>query len=147
MARLLAIAVRPPGIETMQLLVSAKMTPESGLHGDKRSRSGRRQVTVMTQSDWQRACEEVGVELAWTTRRANLLIDELILYESTGALIQIGSILLEVTGESDPCAKMEASCSGLFRALKPYWRGGVTCKVIKGGNFRCGDSVILKPKI
>lgn len=145
MARLLAIAVRPRGEEAMRLPESAEITPVTGLQGDKRSRPGRRQVTLMSQSDWLKVCEELGRELAWTTRRANLLVDHLALYETTGAVIQIGDVLLEITGETDPCDKMEASCGGLFQALKPEWRGGVTCKVIRGGNFRCGDKITLKP--
>lgn len=147
MAKLLGIAVRPPGREAMQLLASGTVSPEAGLQGDKRSRPGRRQLTLMNLSDWHKACAEVNVELAWTTRRANLLVDDLDLCESTGATIQIGGILLEVTGETAPCEKMEASCDGLFQALKPGWRGGVTCKVIKGGNFSCDDDVVLKRKV
>jgi len=145
-ARLLGIAIRPEGTEAMQLLECGEITPEAGLAGDKRSRPGRRQVTLMSRADWLQACAELGVELEWTTRRANLLVDELPLYLSTGAFIHIGDVLLEITGETDPCARMEASHSGLFQALLPQWRGGVTCKVIRGGNFRCGDSVVLKPK-
>lgn len=146
MARLLGIAVRPQETETMCLLECGEITPESGLAGDKRSRPGRRQVTLMSLVDWQQACAELGMELEWTTRRANLLVDDLPLYASTGAVIQIGDVRLEVSGETDPCAKMESRCKGLFQALKPQWRGGVTCKVIQGGNFCVGDSVVLEPK-
>lgn len=147
MARLLGIAVRPEGVETMQLLEYGEITTEAGLAGDKRSRPGRRQVTLMSHSDWLQACAELGAELDWSTRRANLLVDELPLYQSTGSFIQIGDVLLEITGETDPCTKMEASYKGLYQALLPQWRGGVTCKVIQGGNFHCGDNVVLKPKI
>ena len=35
---------------------------------------------------------------------------------------------LEVTGETDPCERMEEIQPGLFQALAPGWRGGVTCR-------------------
>ena len=144
MASLLGIAIRLADSRKMQELTTGSISVESGLEGDKRSRPGRRQVTLMSLSDWQLACEEVGVSLHWTTRRANLLVDELPLCETTGKLLQLGDVVLEITGETDPCAKMETACPGLYQALKPRWRGGVTCRVISGGNFRCGDSVLVK---
>lgn len=144
-ATLLEIAVRPVGSREMRLVSSAAVQVDSGLAGDKRSRPGRRQLTLMSRAVWQQVCAELGTELAWTTRRANLLVDDLPLYRSTGARIRIGEVELEITGETDPCAKMEAAHSGLFEALKPDWRGGVTCRVLRGGMLSTGQHVKLLP--
>jgi MOSC domain-containing protein YiiM len=48
-----------------------------------------------------------------------------------------------VTGETDPCRRMEALHTGLFAALAKEWRGGVTCRVVKGGLLTVGETVVL----
>ena len=47
MARLMGIAVRPPGERAMQEVAQAQITPAEGLIGDKRSRPGRRQACIV----------------------------------------------------------------------------------------------------
>ena len=83
------------------------------------------------------------MELPWQTRRANLLVDALPLHRSTGVRIVLGEAVLEVTGETDPCERMEEAQPGLFQALAPDWRGGVTCKVLANGVIRVGMDVEL----
>jgi MOSC domain-containing protein YiiM len=62
-----------------------------------------------------------------------------------GKVIQIGDDLqLIITGETDPCKKMEQAYSGLEQALTPNWRGGVTCKVIASGLIQQDDIVTIK---
>jgi len=53
----------------------------------------------------------------------------------------IGSLVLEVTQETQPCQVMEAAHRGLRAALTPDWRGGVCCRVIQSGTIRVGDRV------
>lgn len=122
------------------------LSTTAGLLGDWRGKPGSRQLTLMNLSDWQTACGELGIELPWHSRRANLLVDELPLYQQAGATIQLGDALLEITGETDPCERMEALQPGLFDALKPHWRGGVTCRVIRGGAIHTGMAVTLHTK-
>jgi MOSC domain-containing protein YiiM len=142
-ARLIGIAVRPPGTREMRELPQAAIDEETGLVGDKRSRPGRRQVTLMSQAAWQQVCAELGETLPWTVRRANLLVDQLPLFRTTGGRIRIGEVELEITGETDPCNKMETARTGLFEALRPGWRGGVTCRVLRGGELVVGEDVEL----
>jgi len=71
------------------------------------------------------------------------LIEGIDLVESKGKTLHIAGIILEITGETKPCERMEEQHVGLLEALKPEWRGGVTCKVIKGGRLRIGDPVSL----
>jgi MOSC domain-containing protein YiiM len=111
-----------------------------GLKGDVRGKKLGRQVTVLFREGWQRACSELGVELPWTTRRANLFIAG-VPVPREGARIVIGALVLEVTQETRPCQVMEAAERGLRRALTPEWRGGVCCSVIAGGTIRVGDKV------
>lgn len=127
----------------MQLVPLAELSIEHGVIGDCRGKPGPRQVTLLSAAAWRAACEELGVELPWTERRANLLVDDLPLLQSTGAHISIGTTLLEITGETDPCQRMEAAQTGLFAALSINWRGGVCCRVLRGGKLFTGVDVQL----
>lgn len=140
---LTGIAVRPGSGIPMQTLDNVEIAESSGLVGDHRRRRGKRQVTVLTREGWEAACRDVNAALPWTTRRANLLVAGLDLAEKVGARLQSGEVVLEITGETDPCDNMEAAHPGLMAALDPGWRGGVTCRVIRGGTVAVGDEVAL----
>ena len=103
-----------------------------------------RQVTIIADSPWQAACAEVGKDLPWTTRRANLLVRGVELQNTAGVKLRIGEVLLEITGELAPCQLMETACAGLRAALTPQWRGGVSCRVVAGGPLKIGDPVTLE---
>jgi MOSC domain-containing protein YiiM len=114
----------------------------TGLAGDARGRKPGRQVTVLFREGWDAACRELGAALPWTTRRANLLVEGMAV-PAVGERIGIGNVVLEVTGETDPCRVMEAAHRGLRRALTPDWRGGVCCRVYRQGRIAVGDAVVL----
>ncbi len=143
MARLLGIAYKPKRRAAVITCERAQITEEAGLLPDHRGKPGKRQITVMSLTAWQAACDELGVALPWYERRANLLVDELPLYQSTGRQIRIGEVLLEITGETDPCARMDEVQPGLFAALQPHWRGGVNCRVLHGGIITTDTAVEL----
>jgi len=146
MGRLIGIARhdRPRG--PMQTLDHANVTIEQGVDGDFRGSlkpgRNRRQVTLMAAEGWQDALRELDVQVSWEQRRVNLLVEGLVLDESVGARICFDSgLVLEVTGECDPCSRMEEVAPGLKAVLLPHWRGGVTSKVIESGPVRVGDNV------
>ena len=139
---------RPRGpIETID---SVMVTVEAGLAGDYRGAvkpggKGRRQVTVMAREDWNAALVELGREdLAWSVRRANLLSEGIDLPQRPGARLVIGDVVLEVTGETDPCSRMEEIAPGLRAVLTPDWRGGVLTRVIAGGQITVGDLIRIE---
>lgn len=143
MATLFGIAIKPQRQQPMYLLPAAELSTTLGIVGDSRGMPGPRQVTLLSQTAWRAACHEVQVDLPWTVRRANLLVDDLPLFQSTGSRILIGDTILEITGETDPCSRMEAQQPGLYQALKPDWRGGVCCRVLQGGRLTLGVEVML----
>ena len=149
MAILLGIARhdRPRG--TMEALDHADVTVEQGLQGDFRGSlkpgRNRRQVTVMAAEGWRDALRELDAAIPWEQRRANLLVEGLALERSEGARILFDSgLVLEVTGECDPCSRMEEVAPGLKAVLLPHWRGGVTTRVLEGGPIRVGDNVRIE---
>jgi MOSC domain-containing protein YiiM len=137
-----------PGAE-MEVIESAYLSLDLGVTGDARGivRNGKnkRQVSLMELKDWQAATAEIGAEVAWQRRRANLLVDGLDLPQRAGAIIRIGDTArIETTMECDPCIRMEQVASGLMEALRPDWRGGVLGRVLSEGEIRVGDPIIIE---
>lgn len=105
----------------------------------------KRQVTVISLDQWNDAMKELDADLPWHIRRANLCVSS----HNFGpddmgkTLIINGHAALEITGETGPCKRMEEILPGLQAALTPSWRGGVTCRVLKGGAIRSGENVVL----
>jgi MOSC domain-containing protein YiiM len=142
--KLSGICVRPAEGAPVKEVTAATIQVKGGLEEDYRRSGGARAVTVLAREDWEAACREAGADLPWTTRRANLLVEGVPLRESKGQHLRIGPVLLEITGETQPCNIMEAAHSGLREALEPAWRGGVTCRVLEPGRIRPGDPVTLE---
>jgi MOSC domain-containing protein YiiM len=147
--KVIGLARRAVSRAPMEVLQSCLITPEIGVMGDcKGQRFPLRQVTILAREDWDAALADVAVEqgvavgnLPWTARRANVLVEGVGLPRGEGSMIALGSVLLEVTEETTPCAQMEQALRGLRRALATNWRGGVTCKVLTGGSVQIGDRV------
>jgi MOSC domain-containing protein YiiM len=147
--RLLGIARHPRPRGPMETVEQVEVSVGEGVHGDFRGSlkpgHNKRQVTVMAVEAWQQALAEVKQPVAWEQRRVNLLVEGLALEDITGARICFASgLTLEVTGECDPCSRMEEVAAGLKGALLPHWRGGVTTRVIEGGRLTVGDRVRIE---
>ena len=131
----------------MEAVSEAPVTREHGVAADSRGRarpgrSTRRQVSILRVEDWKAIEAELGTGLVWTTRRANLLVGGLRLPRRAGDYLDIGSdVRLEISGECDPCRRMDEQHQGLMAALLPDWRGGVLARVVRGGDIAIGDEV------
>lgn len=143
MGRLVGIARRDAKRAQMQTLQQAEISHASGVARDFRGKPGDRQVTVISADAWRKVCAELGNNIPWTTRRANLLVEGIELPKAIGSEIRIGAVRLQVTGETDPCSRMEEQFEGLKAALQPDWRGGVCCRVLQEGPVTIGDTVTL----
>jgi len=143
MGKLAGIARRDAKRAPMQTLEEADITTASGVAGDFRGKPGKRQVTVISSRAWQAACRDLGRDLPWTTRRSNLLVDDMDLPQRVGDILTIGDVRLQVTMEVDPCSRMDEQHDGLRAALAPDWRGGVACTVLADGHVAIGDEVVL----
>ena len=133
----------------METLDRVEVTAAEGIHGDFRGslKPGRnkRQVTVMTVEGWDDAQRDLRAPVSWEQRRVNLLVDGLVLEQTAEARIIFESgVVLEITGECDPCSRVEEVAPGLKAALLPHWRGGVTTRVLEGGLIRVGDNVRIE---
>lgn len=143
--RLVGIARRPARYAPMEELDAGLITTERGLEGDhKGPKFPKRQITIMSVEAWLSALSELGgdaLDLPWTTRRANLLVEGVRLPRARGGVIRIGAARFGVWYPTQPCARMEKAYPGLLKALHPEWRGGVACAVDRGGAVRLGEEV------
>lgn len=147
MSTLLDILVRDASRAPMQHRDEVEVSPQAGLEGDYRGTRESRQVTVVVQEAWEAALKDLGKDVPWSARRANLLVDDLNLDNTSGQTLHIGDVILRITGETTPCPRMEEACAGLQNALAPEWRGGVSCTVVEGGKIKVGDSVRLEAPV
>lgn len=145
--KLLAIAMKEVKRAPMILKDSANVTTEKGVEGDHRGKPGDRQVTVISKDSWDEACRDFPKSIPWIARRANLLVEGIVLANSKGQFLKIGDLVLEITGETKPCDRMDEYYQGLQEVLKPEWRGGVTCRVVNSGNIKIDDTVTIYKEI
>lgn len=104
--------------------------------------SPKRGITLLDLSAWRETCREIGEDLPWTTRRANVLVEGADLQSLIGKTVRLGGVEIAVGGETDPCSRMREFHPDLEERLKPQCRGGVYGRVVRGGVFRVGDSLV-----
>lgn len=119
---------------------SARVAAGRGLVGD-RPRAAHRAVTLVSLEQWRETLGELGAELPPEARRANVTVSGVDLPSSIGQRLRLGSVVLEIVGETVPCSNMDHAYQGLRRALTPGLRGGVHGRVVSEGEIRVGDPV------
>ena len=143
MPSLIGIAKAPKLLESMQELQAAQITIENGLQGDARGKKKKRQISILFEEDWKDACNDLGTDLSWLIRRANLFIDNMRSPRKPGTIIKIGDVKLEVCQETEPCDLMDKQHHGLQAKLLAEWRGGVCCSVRSSGHIKVGDLIAV----
>lgn len=111
-----------------------------GLLGNA-DRGGRRQVTLISRERWNTVMATLGVPVAPSTRRANLMVSGVDLEKSRGRVLRVGATRLRINGETRPCWQMEEAQPGLQAALDKRWGGGAFAEVLDAGEIHVGDSV------
>jgi MOSC domain-containing protein YiiM len=149
MGRIAGIARHQFPKAPMEIIEHARVTLDGGIAGDFRGamkgKPYKRQVSLIEAGDWAAAMAEVGHNIGWEQRRANLLVEGLDLPQRAGVRLRIGAdVVLETAVETDPCERMEALAEGLRAALTPDWRGGVCAMVIAGGEIAVGDEIRIE---
>jgi len=153
--RLVGVAGREKRLAPMVERTRGRITCEAGREGDQKGVKFRlREITVLALEQWQEALAELSaqsedgdVQLPWTVRRANLLIEGIALPRARGGIVRIGPVKLEATYPTQPCRRMDKAYPRLLKALHPDWHGGITTRVMEPGEVRIGDDieVLLRP--
>jgi MOSC domain-containing protein YiiM len=124
-----------------------KVTKAEGVMLGLPRRASSRQITVLCEEQWQQACKALNIVLPWTARRANLLICGIqFSAQHIGKVIHIGQLQLLITGETEPCFKMDLVHPGLYDALNNF-KAGVTCKVLNDAEIQIGDSIHITEQL
>jgi MOSC domain-containing protein YiiM len=138
----MSLAVRTARRGPMSEVREARVEPEGGLAGDLAARPDRG-ITLLSREQWDEVTRELGADLPWHTRRANVLMTGLRPAELLGKRIRIGGVEIQIEGETKPCDLMEAQHPGLLEALKPGCRGGVFGRILSSGTIAVGDAITL----
>ena len=102
---------------------------------------GRRQVTLIQAEHLPVIAALAGLEAVTPQQlRRNLVVSGLPLLALKGRRFRVGEVVLEGTGECQPCSRMEETLGpGGYNAVRGH--GGITARVIVGGWVRVGDSL------
>lgn len=116
---------------------------DTGIVGNA-DQGGKRQITIIEEENWHKMMYELNSTLPPSTRRANIMIDGLSLYETKGLILHLGEVQILIEGETRPCQRMDQAIPGLRACMEPDWRGGVYGRILNNGVIRIGAPVKLE---
>lgn len=139
------IGLRPARDVPMQAVDAVEAETGGGLLGDRYAGgSGKRGVTLIQAEHLPVIAALSGhAEVAPATLRRNLLVAGIPLVALKGRRFRVGGVLLEGTGDCDPCSRMEAALGpGGYNAMRGM--GGLCARILEGGVLRVGDAVVAE---
>ncbi|WP_373061502.1 MOSC domain-containing protein [Gemmatimonas sp.] len=128
----------------MDPVASARLQAQRGLVGNA-NQGGRRQITLLEAERWAEHLSAVSRDgdpaMGPERRRANVLVRGFPLVNSRGRVLRIGSVRVQIAGETKPCHQMDEVCDGLQAAMRPDWGGGAFAIVLDDGEIAIGDTI------
>jgi MOSC domain-containing protein YiiM len=137
------IGIRPASGECMQEPTVAQLDENSGLKGDRYcGKSGKRHVTLIQFEHLATISSLLHIEAVNPAQlRRNLAVSAINLLALKNKQFSIGNTRLEYTGLCHPCSQMEKTFgTGGYNAVRGH--GGITARVIVGGEIHVGDAVV-----
>lgn len=140
------IGIRPRRKAPLQALNQVEAITLKGLAGDHYSGSAasKRQVTLIQKEHLDLVASVMQLpDLSPGTIRRNIVIEGINLHAFKDRRFWVGNVLLEYTGECHPCSRMEELLGpGGYNAMRSH--GGITARIIQGGNINLGDAVRIE---
>ena len=137
------IGLRPARAQAMREVTEAEAVTGQGLVGDRYAGgSGNRGITLIQAEHLPVIAALSGhASVLPSLLRRNVVVSGLPLIALKERRFRIGDVVLEGTGECDPCSNMEKALGpGGFNAMRSH--GGLCARIIEGGVFRLGDEVV-----
>ncbi len=116
----------------MRNVAEAVAVPEKGLMGDVSFGRSRRQLLLVDQADLDRYDLRPG-DVRENITLAGVPLSGL----GRGTRLQLGSVVVEITGECTPCEMLDGLRPGLREEIRG--RRGMLGRVVEGGTLREGD--------
>ena len=138
MPRIERLWIKPAAGAPMEPAEELTIVAGEGVVGNKLQR---RHVTMIAAERWAEAMRELDADIDPGARRANVLISDIDLNESTGRTVRIGDVELSIQGHTKPCGQMDDALPGLKDAMVDRWGGGAWANAVTGGTIRVGDDV------
>jgi MOSC domain-containing protein YiiM len=137
------IGLRPGRRQPLLPVEYAELDPHDGLIGDHYRSGGSRtrQVTLIQAEHLIAIAAYLRVgPLEPGLLRRNVVVSGINLLALKDQMFHLGSALLLTTGACHPCSRMEESLGpGGYTAVRGH--GGITARVLVGGQFHLGDPV------
>ena len=138
------LGVRPARLAPMVTPGAIAVTPGEGVIGDHYASAthGVRQVTVIAEEHLTAIAGYLGQDgVPPDLLRRNIVVKGINLAALKGRAFRLGDAVLESSGECHPCSKMERLLGiGGYNAVRGH--GGITARVLQGGEIRLGDAVM-----
>ncbi len=141
--RLEWIGLSSARLAAIQPVESATVQVGTGLDGDHHARSGRskRQVTIIQSEHLTLVGQLLKKVVKPGDVRRNLAVSGINVLALKNERFRIGEVVLEGTGACNPCSRMEQNLgTGGYNSMRGH--GGITARVISGGEIRLGDDVV-----
>ncbi|MEO8835965.1 MAG: MOSC domain-containing protein, partial [Caldimonas sp.] len=137
------LGVRPARRAAMQAVPAVAIEAGRGMAGDRYANpGGARQVTLIQAESLASIASHLGRDaIATDALRRNMVVSGINLLALKGRRFQIGSAVLEASGECHPCSRMEEILGpGGYNAVRGL--GGITARVVEGALIHLGDAVL-----
>jgi MOSC domain-containing protein YiiM len=143
------IFIAPTRGAAMQPLVSVEVLEDTGLRGDRHSRTDTRrdptrQATFIESENLEYFFEQTGHRLAMSDSRRNIVTAGIRLNDLCGHRFQVGTAMFEGIELCEPCNPLKRRTHPeLVRVLRN--RGGLRARIIQGGTVSIGDLIHVQP--